>query len=156
MATPASVAKHPLHPMLVVFPIGLWVFSLICDLIALAGGSAVWQNVAYYTMVGGLIGALIAAVPGLVDFFAISDPLSKGIARNHMLLNFTAVALYAINIYLRVVGEPGAPLPLFLSVAGVLVLAVSGWLGGELVYVQGVGVERAASSPERGNVRRIG
>jgi uncharacterized membrane protein len=156
MATPASIAKHPLHPMLVVFPIGLWVFSLVCDIIALAGGSAVWENVAYYTMIGGLIGALMAAVPGLVDFFSISDPKSNRTARNHMLLNFTAVALYAINIYLRAVGEPGAPLPIFLSVAGVLVLAVSGWLGGELVYVHGLGVERAVSSPERDTVRRIG
>jgi uncharacterized membrane protein len=142
--------------MLVVFPIGLWVFSLICDIIALAGGSAVWGTVAYYTMVGGLIGALLAAIPGLVDFFAIADPQTRRIARNHMLLNFTAVALYAINVYLRAVGEPGAPLPIFLSVAGVLVLAVSGWLGGELVYVHGVGIDRVASAPERGTIRRIG
>jgi uncharacterized membrane protein len=142
--------------MLVVFPIGLWVFSLICDIIALAGGSPVWENVAYYTMIGGLIGALIAAVPGLVDFFSISDRQSRTTARNHMLLNFTAVALYAINIYLRAVGAPGAPLPLFLSVIGVLVLAASGWLGGELVYVHGVGTERGVAAADRGNLRRIG
>jgi uncharacterized membrane protein len=156
MTTPASVAKHPIHPMLIVFPIGLWVFSLVCDIIVLAGGAPVWHDIAYYTMLGGLIGALLAAVPGLVDFFSISDPESKRIARNHMLLNLTAVTLYAINLYLRAGGSPGAPLPIVFSVAGVLLLAVSGWLGGELVYVHGVAVERSAKPTDRGNLRRIG
>jgi uncharacterized membrane protein len=141
--------------MLVVFPIGLWVFSLVSDALALAGGGPIWNEMAFYTMLGGLIGALIAAIPGLVDFFAISDPESTRIARSHMILNFIAVALYGINLYLRAAGSPGAPLPVFLSVAGVLVLAASGWLGGELVYVHGVGVERLASAA-RGNLRRIG
>jgi uncharacterized membrane protein len=58
MRTPASIVKHPIHPMLIVFPIGLWIFSLICDLIRLAGASPdVWATVAFYSMVGGLIGA---------------------------------------------------------------------------------------------------
>jgi uncharacterized membrane protein len=156
MVTPASVAHHPVHPMLIVFPIGLWVFSLICDIISVAAGTSVWNDIAYYTMLGGLIGALIAAVPGLIDFFSISDSEIRRIARNHMLLNLTAVAVYGINLYLRTAGSPGAPLPIFLSVAGVLVLGASGWLGGELVYVHGVGVERSAKPAERGNLRRIG
>ncbi len=64
MRSPASIAKHPIHPMLVVFPVGLWMFSLVCDLIALnVSTSAVWFTVAFYTMIGGLIGALAAAVP---------------------------------------------------------------------------------------------
>jgi uncharacterized membrane protein len=155
MATPASVAKHPIHPMLVVFPIGLWIFSLVSDVMALAGGRSIWNEIAFYTMLGGLIGALIAAIPGLVDFLAISDADSAKIARSHLVLNLIAVALYAINLYLRAAGSPGSPLPVFLSVAGVLVLAASGWLGGELVYVHGIGVERTVPS-ERGNLRRIG
>jgi uncharacterized membrane protein len=68
MRTPASISKHPIHPMLIVFPIDLWVFSLACDLIRLAGASAdAWITVAYYSMVGGFIGALCAAIPGLID-----------------------------------------------------------------------------------------
>jgi uncharacterized membrane protein len=59
MRTPASISKHPIHPMLIVFPIGLWVFSLACDLIRLAGAPGdAWITVAYYSMVGGFIGAL--------------------------------------------------------------------------------------------------
>lgn len=66
MRTPASIAKHPIHPMLVTFPIGLWIFSLICDLIGLAvANHAIWHTVAFYTMVGGIIGALAARCPDL-------------------------------------------------------------------------------------------
>ncbi len=73
MASPASVAKHPIHPMFVVFPIGLWIFSFIMDLIYYFGsGTEIWNIVALYTMIGGIIGALIAAVPGLIDFLSLS------------------------------------------------------------------------------------
>ncbi|MDP2247605.1 MAG: hypothetical protein Q8J65_05695, partial [Nitrosomonadales bacterium] len=69
MRTPASIAGHPIHPMLVVFPIGLLVFSLICDLIALfSADQQVFHTVALYTMIGGFIGALFAAIPGYIDF----------------------------------------------------------------------------------------
>ena len=65
MRTPASIFAHPIHPMLVVFPIGLWIFSLACDLIRLAGGSGdAWSTVAFFSMIGGFVGALFAAVPG--------------------------------------------------------------------------------------------
>ena len=68
MRTPASISKHPIHPMLIVFPIGLWIFSLVCDLIHLGGASGdAWLTVAFYSMVGGVIGALCAAVPGFID-----------------------------------------------------------------------------------------
>jgi hypothetical protein len=68
MRTPASIFTHPIHPMLIVFPIGLWIFSLACDLIRLAGASGdAWSIVALFSMVGGFIGALCAAVPGFID-----------------------------------------------------------------------------------------
>ena len=68
MSSPASIRRHPIHPMLVVFPIGLWIFSLICDLIYQAGAhNAFWKGVAFYTMLVGVIGALLAAVPGFID-----------------------------------------------------------------------------------------
>ncbi|HEX8989179.1 MAG TPA: DUF2231 domain-containing protein [Rhodocyclaceae bacterium] len=147
MHTPASIAKHPIHPMLIVFPIGLWIFSLICDFAALAtAGSdaeAVWAVVAFYTMAGGVIGALAAAVPGLIDLLSLSDPDVKKIAVTHMSLNLAIVVLYLVNLWLRL-GGMESRLPIGLSVLTVLMLAVSGWLGGEMVHVRGVGVEPAA------------
>lgn len=161
MTTPASVAKHPIHPMLVVFPIGLWVFSLVSDLILIGGGAERWNDVAFYTLAGGVIGALLAAVPGLFDMLAITDPNVRSIARNHMILNLLAVAVFAFNLYLRVAGAPGARLPVALSVVGIILIALSGWLGGEMVYIHGVGVDQPPRAgepkqPQRSNLRRFG
>ena len=148
MRTPASIFKHPIHPMLIVFPIGLWIFSLACDLIRLAGvpGDA-WSVVAFYSMVGGLIGALLAAVPGFIDylFYKGGTPPVKPMAQTHMAINLTAVVLYAINIWLRI-GDPTSintlmSFPILLSIIGVALIFVSGWLGGQMVHVYGVGVE---------------
>ena len=144
MRTPASIAKHPIHPMLVVFPIGLWISSLICDLIGLSvATSAVWFTLALYAMGGGLIGALAAAVPGLVDLFYYKGGAApvKSIALTHMTINLTAVALYAVNVWLRVSRPEHLELPIILSVIGVCMIAVSGWLGGQMVHVYGVSVE---------------
>jgi uncharacterized membrane protein len=144
MRTPASIGKHPIHPMLVVFPLGLWIFSLVCDLISLTVAMPdVWRTVAFYSMVGGLIGALIAAVPGLIDllYYKGGAPPVKKIALTHMAINLSVVVLYAVNIWLRIDRLEGMNVPIVLSVIGVCAIAVSGWLGGQMVHVYGVGVE---------------
>ena len=80
MASPASIAKHPIHPMLVTLPIGLWVFSLVSDVIyVMKWGGSVWNDVAFYTMAGGIAGALIAALPGFVDLLSMSSGKVKSI-----------------------------------------------------------------------------
>lgn len=154
MSTPASIAGHPIHPILVTVPIGLWVFSLVSDIIFAAGlGGPVWHDVAFYTMAGGVVGALLAAIPGLVDFLSLRDGNAKKIGAFHMILNLTLVALYALNLYLRLNSAPKATLPLALSVVSVVLLLVSGWLGGELVFRYGTGVATrsdAPSSPQEG------
>jgi uncharacterized membrane protein len=127
--------------MIVSLPIGLWIFSLACDLIsALGWGGAVWHNMAFYTMAGGVIGALLAAVPGLVDFLSLSDATVKKLGAAHLSLNLCIVGLFVLNLWLRTANEPGA-LPVALSVFAIILLAISGWLGGEMVYVHGVAVE---------------
>jgi uncharacterized membrane protein len=141
MSTPASLAKHPIHPMLIVFPIGLWVFSFVADLIWLLGGAPVWQDLAFSTMAGGVIGALMAAVPGIADFLSITDPQVRAVGWAHMLINLSVVALYAVNLWLRTWTPPVVLLPVVLSGIAVVLLSISGWLGGELVYVHGMGVE---------------
>jgi uncharacterized membrane protein len=147
MASPASIGKHPIHPILVAFPIGLWIFSLVCDLIFLLGwGGVVWKDVAYYTMGGDIAGALLAAVPGLVDLLSMSDPKVKKLGVWHMSINLLAVGLFAVNFLLRGGAMPEAKLPLALSAIGVVLIGISGWLGGEMVYVHGVAVEPQRSS----------
>lgn len=152
METRASVAEHPIHPMLIPFPIALWIFSLACDLIYLFGfGGPVWKDVALYTMMGGIIGGLAAAIPGYIDYRSLTDPVIVRIAQMHMAINVGLVLLFTVNAGLRMLNGPEAVLPVFLSFLGVAALGVSGWLGGELVYVQGVAVQsdRETTGPRR-------
>lgn len=147
MRTPAQIAGHPIHPMLVTIPIGLWLFSLVCDLIA--RGSAApetWQAAAMYSMVGGIIGALVAAVFGLTDLLSLpAGP--KSTALKHGGLNAVIVILYIINAWTRHRGTAGPVMALSLSVIGILLLLVSGWLGGKMVYEEGVAVHADNAGP---------
>jgi uncharacterized membrane protein len=139
MRTPANIAKHPIHPMLVAIPIGLWIFSFACDVIRVLGATSPnWQVAAYYTMVGGILGALVAAVPGFIDMLSLPRGL-KRIALIHMSINLTVVTLYVVNLWLRKHG--GLDVAVWLSLVAVGLLAISGWLGGKMVYVHGVAVE---------------
>lgn len=140
MASKASIAGHPIHPMLVVFPIGLWVFSLVSDFIFLATGDPTWRATALYTMGGGIIGALAAAVPGLIDLLSIRDPAIRRIGIRHMVLNLTIVVLFVINFWWRMQAATPSNGPVWLSVIAIVLLVISGWLGGEMVYVHGAGV----------------
>lgn len=151
MITPASIKKHPIHVMLISFPIGLWAFSLVCDLVHFLGwGGAEWETVAYFTMAGGIVTALIAAVPGFIDLLGITEPKLKRIGLFHMILNLTIVALYVVNLFIRRGALPAdGKLPLILSIISIALLLVSGWLGGELVHVYRVSVAEPAGSAPR-------
>lgn len=140
MVSKASFARHPIHPMLVPLPIGLWIFSLFCDLMYLGQRDGIWATFALYTIAGGVVGALLAAMPGLIDLLSLPASRSKQIAVYHMSINLALVALYLVNYLWRTNADPTEG-PLMLSMFAVLLLAASGWLGGELVYVHGVAVE---------------
>jgi len=149
MRTPANIKGHPIHPMLVTIPIGLWVFSLVSDLIRMQSRvPETWHEVAYWTMVGGIVGALAAAMPGLIDLLSLKDAAIKKTALMHMGINLAVVALYVVNAYLRHVDPQNLGLPFGLSVIAILMLLVSGWLGGKMVYMAGVGVTATEGSDE--------
>lgn len=148
MAGRAAIARHPLHPMFVVFPIGLWIFSFACDLVYHWGNHATfWKDVAFYTMIGGLIGAVVAAMPGLVDYLALFGQRVRRLATYHLVLNLVVVALYVLNLVWRgTTAPPDATGPVWLSLGSLVLLSISGWLGGEMVYVEGVAVEPHATT----------
>jgi uncharacterized membrane protein len=135
--------------MIVPFPIGLWIFSLIADLIH-AGGSAnpAWTTIALYTMGAGIIGALLAAVPGLIDLLSLPEgPRSTAI--KHMALNLTIVVLYIINFWSRLSAPENPGKLVWLSLISIVLLVISGWLGGKMVYEQAVAVDTASEPPMR-------
>jgi uncharacterized membrane protein len=139
MRTPASIKGHPIHAMLIAIPLGLWIFSFICDLLNHWKLSEALQTTALYTLIGGLLGALLAAVFGLIDLLSIKEPRVKKIGLFHMALNLTAVVLYGGNAWLRLSSGTDGKTTL-LSAITMLILGVSGWLGGEMVYVHKIGV----------------
>jgi uncharacterized membrane protein len=141
--------------MLVALPIGLWIFSLVCDVMYHAGPHNVyWKTVAFYTMAGGIVGALLAAIPGFIDYLSLRDRRLKKIATTHMVLNLFVVALFIFNLGLRYNAEASADtLGVVLSVVGVAILGASGWLGGALVYEHRVAVTE--SREDRDTQRRV-
>lgn len=141
MRSKVNVEGHPIHPMLVTIPIGLWVFSLVCDLIFRSTHNLTWDTMAFYTMAGGVIGALLAALPGLFDLYHLPPSQAKRVGYWHMGINLALVTLYIINLLWRRSVEPLSLGPVFFSVLLVIGLLASGWLGGEIVYRYGVAVE---------------
>jgi uncharacterized membrane protein len=127
--------------MLVALPIGLWIFALVCDVVRAAGSDANWGTVATYCVAAGIVGALIAAVPGLIDYFSIDEAEMKHIGTLHLAVNLGAVVIFAINLWLRFRLPAESNVPLALSIIGVLAIGIGGWLGGEMVYVKGMAVE---------------
>jgi uncharacterized membrane protein len=159
MRTPASIAGHPVHPMIVPIAIGGFILSLVFDIVCLATGNGdVWGPVAYYTMIGGIVGALLAAVFGFTDLISLPAGYTKNIAYTHMTINLVIVVLFIINAYLRHGAAPTTGL-FILSLVSIALLVVSGWLGGKMVYEAGVGVsigeEPAAGTPPRPAQRHI-
>ncbi len=136
---------HPFHPILVTVPIGAWMSSVVFDLgsHAVDDGSYLVRGAAWLVVIG-VLGAVVAALFGLLDLLAIprgTRAFRTGIA--HMSLNLTAVALFAVDFLLRRgdLDRTATPAgPLLLSIAGVAILGASGWLGGMLAYHFGVRV----------------
>ena len=152
MASPASIGGHPVHPILIPFPIALWVFSLVADIIFLWRGNPVWKNyIAFYTLLAGIIGAAAAAVPGIIDWLSLTDKSVVKIANWHARLNVIALLVFAASFYLRTTKGSSMvsgsyTIPVAISVLGVILISISGWLGGELVFRHAVAVE-----PQPGN-----
>ena len=151
MTNGAKILGHPVHPVLIVFPLGLLATAVVFDIVGLFTSSSTWSQVAFYMIAAGVIGGLIAAFFGLVDWMAIaSGTRAKRIGSRHGLLNVVVVLLFAGSWWLRL-PQPERPtsLALFLSFLGALLSVYTGWLGGELVFKHGVGVDQPTGSADQ-------
>ena len=138
---------HPIHPMLIVFPLGLFVAAVVFDALALWRGSATFATVGYWNIAGGILGGLLAAVFGIIDWIGIpSGTRAKRIGLLHGGTNVAVVALFTVVCLSRSRASDVAPsVSIFLLEVGALLLgSVGGWLGGELVDRLGVGVDEGA------------
>ena len=150
---------HPVHQMLIVFPLGLLASAVIFDLIYLLGDGATMAIVAYWMIAAGIIGGLVAAPFGWIDWFAIPPGTrAKSIGLWHGAGNVMVMLLFAASWFVRHdLPERPDTVAFVLSFMGAGVALLTGWLGGELVDRLGVGVDDGAhpNAPSSLSGRRI-
>ena len=145
MQSRASIKGHPIHPMLIPFPIALWATSFIVDVLFYFVRHPTLLVISKFMLAGGCIAALAAAVVGIIDWLAIEKGQVKRVADWHARFNFGALVVFAVSLFLRMgsysqmVGRR-LTIPFLLSLVGVILISISGWLGGELVFRHGIGV----------------
>jgi uncharacterized membrane protein len=147
MESRAKLFGHPVHPMLIVYPLGLLSTAVIFDGVYWMSSNSQWAIISYWLIAGGILGGLAAAVFGTIDWLAIPPGTrAKRIGALHGIGNVVVLGLFALSWYLRsddpLTPEPGA---LASSFCGVLLSVFTGWLGGELVGRLGVGVADGAN-----------
>lgn len=148
MESRAKAFGHPIHPMLIVLPVGLFVMAVVSDILYLITRSSIFAIVSFVNIAGGIIGGLLAAIFGFLDYQAIpAGTRAKSIAATHGIGNVVVVAMFAISWLIRNADETIYPpaLALIFSFAGIIVATITVWLGGELVDRLGVGVDPGAN-----------
>jgi uncharacterized membrane protein len=138
----ATIAGHPIHPMLIPFPIAFLSGVLVTDLTYIVGGDGFWAEVSFWLLVAGIATAALASVFGAIDYLSNPRIRSLNVARIHAAANLSVVSLAVISLLLRANDHAGGvePWGVLLSAAIALMLFVSGWMGGEMVYRHRVGI----------------
>jgi uncharacterized membrane protein len=146
MESPTKFLGHPVHPMLIAFPIGLLVTAVVFDIIGMLRSAAYLFSASYYMIVAGIIGGLIAAVFGTIDWLAIpTGTRAKRVGLWHGIGNVVVVVLFIASWYLRRTSPENPPqAALAFSFIAILLALITAWLGGELVDRLGVGVDPGA------------
>ena len=143
----AKLLGHPIHPMLIVFPLGLLATAVAFDIVGLVQGDNSWFGISYWMIAAGIIGGLTAAVFGLIDWIAIpSGTRAKNIGLLHGATNVLVTLLFIVSWFMRNSADAHVPSAagLACSFIAVVLALVGGWLGGELVDRLGIGVDPGA------------
>jgi uncharacterized membrane protein len=159
METRIKLLGHPIHPMLIVLPIGLFAIALLFDVVYILSGDVTFANVAFWNITAGIVGGLLAAVFGFIDWLAIpTDTRAKRIGLWHGAGNLVIVTLFVVSWLLRVGRHAyGSDLvPFVLALVGVGLALITAWLGGELVYRLRVAVDDDAGLNATNSLSRDG
>jgi nitrite reductase/ring-hydroxylating ferredoxin subunit/uncharacterized membrane protein len=158
MRSRASFKSHPLHPMLIPFPLAFLVGAFVADVAAALLASGGVALMASYLALAGIATALLAAIPGFIDYRHTVPPESSGKERatKHMAANLGAVALFALVVILREgMDVPLGILLLAMQALGAALLAAGGWMGGTLVYRNQIGVDHRYADAGKWNEERV-
>jgi uncharacterized membrane protein len=159
METRIKLFGHPVHPMLIVLPLGLFAIALVFDIVYLATGDATFAEVAFWNITAGIVGGLLAAVFGLIDWLAIpAGTRAKRLGLWHGGGNATIVVLFLISWLIRLPNHAYQPdiVPFVLALVAVAAALVTAWLGGELVYRLRVAVDDDAGLDATSSLARDG
>ena len=143
MAGKINLLGHPVHPMLVVFPLGLLPTAVACDIIYLLRNNPNWGHISYWLIAAGVLSGIVAAGFGFADWLALdSGTRAKRLGVWHLLANDGLLILFAISWWLRrAAPDHPSSLAIILGIIGLVFGGLGGWLGGELVYRLSVGVD---------------
>jgi uncharacterized membrane protein len=143
MAGRVNLLGHPVHPMLIVFPLGLLPAAVACDIVFLVRGAAHWAHMSYWLIAAGIISGLAAAACGLADWLGLpAGTRAKRLGLWHAGVMDVVLVLFAISWWLRhYAPDTPSTLAIGLGIVAVLFALLGGWLGGELVYRLSVGVD---------------
>ncbi len=146
MESKVKLLGHAIHPMLIVFPLGLLATAVLFDVVYLITGDGIWAEVAFFNIAAGVVGGLAAAVFGLIDWLGIpGGTRAKAIGLWHGAGNVVVVGLFAASWLLRLGDRRGPDIvPIAVGIAAVALALVTAWLGGELVERLRVGVDDGA------------
>jgi uncharacterized membrane protein len=159
MESRVKLAGHPIHPMLIVLPLGLLSIGVVFDIAYLATNEPTFAEVAFWNITAGIIGGLVAAVFGLIDWFAIpKDTRARRLGLWHGGGNLVVVLLFIASWILRLPDHAYAPdvVPFLLGLIAVAMAVVTAWLGGELVYRLRVAVDDDAGLDASSSLAREG
>lgn len=143
MRSKAHIKGHPLHPILVSFPISLFSGAFLLDVLTMLTNNVSFMQAGYYALLGGLLSALLAAVPGILDYIYTVPPESSAHKRatKHALYNSTAVIIFAAAFFMRHENGDNLKIIILMEGIGVILLCIAGWLGGTLLVRNQIGID---------------
>lgn len=143
-----EILGHPVHPMLIVFPLGLLATAVVFDILYFIFDRPGLSIAAFWMIIAGIVGGLLAAIFGFLDWLSIpSGTRAKSVGLTHGVGNVVVVVLFAVSWFLRLNSNDYVPttFAFILALAGILLGTFTGWLGGELVYRLGMAVDPGAN-----------
>lgn len=159
MESHAKLFGHPIHPMLIVFPLGLLATAVIFDVLYAFTGNADLATFSFWAILAGVIGGLLAAIFGFIDWLGLpGDTRAKRIGAYHGVGNLLVVGLFLLSLgarWTRPAYQPDVA-PLLFALLGAAVALVTAWLGGELVFRLRVGVDDDAGLDASNSIEREG
>ena len=143
MKSRANIKGHPIHPMLIPFPIAFFTGTLIFDVIGYINDDQLLWNIGRYLVLAGIIGGLLAAIPGIIDYFFTVPPESSGKKRatKHGLTNTSMLIVFSIAYWYRQNENVNAVIVIALEALGFILMSIAGWMGATLVYRNQIGVD---------------